>query len=459
MANRIVRTGTALALAMCLAVPLAGQGSSVYTHSSCLAGRGQTGVAAPCDDGSAVYFNPAGVVTRPSAIGLGVTAIWNTGTFTYDSTGVKVERDPAIPLVPHAYATYNMNNGLAFGLGFFAPYGLSIEWPEDTFEGRFTSWRSALRGLYLQPTVAYEIAPGYAIGAGFDVVMGGIEFNRHIDGPVQDLDLARLGVPVGTDIAKAKLEGSGTGFTFNVGILARVHERLTIGARYMGSAKIDLSGTADFEAVATGRTLYAPVGPGDSFVTVALDDLIAPLFMADSALSDQGVTAQITLPPQAVVGVIFRATDRLHLLADYQWTGWETFDKLVGDFDLAPDLTLILDYMNTSTYRFGADFYLNDDVVLRGGFVYNNNATPDKTVTPILPEAKRNYLALGAGAWLTDRLRADVYYNWVNQAARRGRVRDSWTVPVPVDELNVGVYTNDAHVVGLTLAYVFGDAR
>lgn len=459
MEIRIPRLGAALGLALLFAAPLAGQGSSVYVHSSCLSGRGQAGVAAPCDDGSAIYFNPAGIVTLPSTIGLGVTAIWNKGTYTYDSTGVMVERDPAVPLVPHAYATYNMNNGLAFGLGFFAPYGLGIEWPEDGFEGRFTSWKSALRGLYLQPTVAYELAPGYAIGAGLDIVLGGIEFNRHIDGPVQDLDLARLGVPVNTDIAKATLEGSGTGFAFNVSALARLHERLSIGVRYMHSATIDLDGTADFEPVVTDRTLYAPVGPGDSFVTVPLDDLIAPLFLADSALSDQGVTAQITLPPQAVVGVILRATDRLHLLVDYQWTGWKTFDELVGDFELAPDLTLTLDYMDTHTFRFGGDYYLNEKVVLRGGFIYNTNATPDETVTPILPEAERNYVTLGVGSWLTDRLRADIYYNWVNQAARRGRVRDSWTVPVPAEQLNIGVYTNEAHLVGVTLAYRFGDAR
>ena len=455
MRNRISGLVAALGAAACLAAPVAGQGSSVYVHSSCLSGRGQAGVAAPCDDGSAVYFNPAGIATMPGTIGLGVTGIWNTGTYTYDSTGVAVERDPAMPLVPHAYATYRLGEKLGVGFGFFAPYGLGIEWPE-TFEGRFISWKSALQGLYFQPTVGYEIAPGYAVGAGLDIVKGGIEINRHLDAPIENSQLALLGVPPGTDFASALLEGSGWGFTFNVSVLAEVHERLTIGARYMHSATIDLEGTADFEQLATGRMIYGPFGPGGSLITVPLDSLVAPQFMPDSALSDQGATSQITLPPQAVVGILLRATDDLHLLFDYQWTGWTTFDKLAAVFEHGETLDLTLDYMDAHTFRIGGDYYLDDSFVVRGGWIYNTNATPDKTVTPILPEAERNYYTAGLGGWITDRLRADVYYNYVLQAERRGRVRDQWTVTVTPDELNIGVYENKAHVLGATLAYRIG---
>ena len=55
------------AFSVCLLlVPLAarGQGFGVYEQGTCMMARGGTGVAEPCEDGSAVYINPAGLPGR-----------------------------------------------------------------------------------------------------------------------------------------------------------------------------------------------------------------------------------------------------------------------------------------------------------------------------------------------------------------------------------------------------------
>ena len=197
----------AATLAAMTAGPLRGQGSSVYTQSACVSARGGAAVAGPCLDGSSIYYNPAALVMMPSAVSAGLTAIYNTGSFTYDSSGVEVEREAGIPLVPHAYASYRFGERWAAGLGFFAPYGLRIEWPE-AFEGRFISRESALHGLYVQPTLAWEAVAGrLSLGVGVDVVRGSIEINQHVDAALENVQLALLGVPLGTDIARARLAG------------------------------------------------------------------------------------------------------------------------------------------------------------------------------------------------------------------------------------------------------------
>ena len=38
------------------------QGFSVNEQGSCAMGRGGTGVASPCADGSAIFYNPAGLI-------------------------------------------------------------------------------------------------------------------------------------------------------------------------------------------------------------------------------------------------------------------------------------------------------------------------------------------------------------------------------------------------------------
>src|SRR6267143_6759830 len=40
---------------------LGAQGFGLYEQGACAMGRAGTGVAAPCNDGSAIFFNPAGL--------------------------------------------------------------------------------------------------------------------------------------------------------------------------------------------------------------------------------------------------------------------------------------------------------------------------------------------------------------------------------------------------------------
>jgi len=51
------------ALVLCAAMPtlLGAQGFGIYEQGTCAMGRAGAGVAAPCSDGSAMFFNPAGL--------------------------------------------------------------------------------------------------------------------------------------------------------------------------------------------------------------------------------------------------------------------------------------------------------------------------------------------------------------------------------------------------------------
>ena len=441
--------------------PAYAQGSSVDQHSACMAGRIGAGVANPCQDGSAIYFNPAALALQPSVIGAGVTWIRRANEFFYDrDIAPSVDREATTP-VPYGFVSLRLGQRLAAGVGVFAPYGLGIDWDPTRFEGRYVGYDNALRGVYIQPTVAFQLVPErVTLGAGVDIVRGSIEINQRADlatVPVTGtpFTFANFGIPFGTDFADARLEAEGTGVTGHVGALVRLSDRFSIGARYLHSAKIDFDeGTARFDPVNTQLVL----GPSNPFRVpggTAVDRLVAGQFLPDSALGDQGVTTSLTFPAQAVVGVSFQLLPRLLLLADYQWTGWSEFDQLDVDFAnaRARDFVLPLDYDDTNTFRLGAEFSAANALMLRAGFRYNDAATP--IATPLLPENERNYYTAGLGYRFGNGLGIDAMYQFVDQADRRGRVRPlAPNEPSPGTE--VGLYTADAHVFGLTLSYRFG---
>ena len=469
-----MRRYTLFVLCVLAGVPagLRAQGFGIYELGSCGMARAGTGVATPCPDGSAIFFNPAGLAGLTGwHISAGGTLIKAVGTYTADSTLGKSDlNNPWIP-VPHLYVAYGATPKLGIGIGLFAPYGLETRWPLS-FDGRFSGFDNIIRNLYIQPTVAYQLTPKVSLGAGLDIVYGHVELNQRLDLSQQVIPIpglppgttfAQFGIAPGTDFASSHLEASQTQVTgAHFGVIVKLNDRLSIGGRYLMHAKIDYTGTATFTQVPTG--VFVPVTVTVGAFTIpagtSVDALLAspPLSVFTNVLTTQTVTTSITNPEQVVFGVSYKVRGDLTLSGDYQFTRWgKRFAQLPITFS-NPALSLVLNtsYNNSSDFRFGAEWVKDAKLTLRGGYLYNTAAAPASTVTPLLPEGPRNEITAGAGVALAPRWTVDFAYQFIKQNDRRGRTREvSGATAAQLLLLNNGLYSFSAHLFGASLAYSF----
>jgi len=436
------------------------QGFQVNEHGSCVMARGGTGTAKPCADGSAMFFNPAGLVGGRSGwtISAGVTVIDAGGGFTDDLTATKTDLQNGPIPVPHGYVQYTQERWAA-GVGVFVPYGLGTKW-DTTFQGAFAGYDNNLQNIYVQPTIAFKPHPIISIGAGFDMVFGSVTLNQLVDlstNPVPGLPLTTfgmLGVPSETPFANGALKGSGTGFGGHFGIVVQPHPRVRLGANYMMKVKMDYEGDVDFSPYATGIRLPA----GNPFGVPAgtpLDSVVAGAFVAGPLL-DQPVTASATMPDQFAAGVAVDILPTLTLLADYNWVHWQLFETLPVNFE---DSTLssvtIENYKNTNGVRVGFDWSATPKFAVRGGYIWHQAAAPDAVVTPLLPEGERGEFSVGIGYQFSEMFRADAAYQYLNQQKRRGRTAEFPSGVEPTTDLNNGLYEFKAHLFGITLTAGF----
>src|ERR1700756_847649 len=110
------------ALLLVTAAPtlLGAQGFGIYEQGTCAMGRAGTGVAAPCADGSAIFFNPAGLAgLKGGRATLGVTLLDVQGGFTDDVSLQKSDLDDPLLAIPQVYAAYGLTSKLGVGIGLF----------------------------------------------------------------------------------------------------------------------------------------------------------------------------------------------------------------------------------------------------------------------------------------------------------------------------------------------------
>ena len=290
------------------------QGFGIYEQGTCSMGRAGTGVAAPCADGSAMFFNPAGLASlKGGHATAGVTLIDVEGGFTDDIFQQETSLDDPLLAVPQAYVSYSPSPRLAVGVGLFAPYGLQTEWPL-TFDGRFAGYKNILRSIYVQPTLAYQVTSWLSLGGGL-VVIGKVELNQRLDLSNQVIpaipgvpipvgtSFAQFGIAPGTDFADAHLEATKTTLTAHWGGIVKFNEKLSIGGRYLMHAKFDYSGTAQFGQVPTNLIIPADIVIGGVTVAPAgtpVDALLSSLGVFNTVLVRQSVSTAITNPEQVV---------------------------------------------------------------------------------------------------------------------------------------------------------------
>jgi long-chain fatty acid transport protein len=474
MRGLLVRSAVGLAAAALLFPhAAAAQGFGVYEQGACVMGRAGTGVAKPCADGSSIYFNPANITDTPDVLSLGGTLIAPRGSFTNDLTGLQSKlNDKYIP-VPNFYIVKGLNlagsvNRLAFGLGLFVPYGLTTEWP-DTSEVRFLGYRSNIRAIYVQPTVAIQINHRVSVGAGLDVDFAHVQLRQRVDLSSQivapGVTFGALGIAAGTDFADANLDGNSTKLGFHVGIAAKVTGWLDIGARYLSRQSVSFNNASvTITQIPTNLVIPADL-PGIPAGT-PVDALVASQFTGGGPLTNQSASTVIHLPDQAVLGVAVRPIPRLTLLSDVQYNHWKYFDSVAISFDKLPSEVLHQDNHDVWDFRLGGEFAASPSLTLRGGWYIHNGASPDYAVTPNLPEGDRSSFTVGVGTRISNGLRIDAAYQYINQGDRRGRSVALVGYPAGCDiangaacpaltQQNNGLYSFHAHLFGATFSYAF----
>src|SRR5690349_7291845 len=473
----------ALSLLACFPALLGAQGFGIYEQGTCAMGRAGTGVAAPCGDASAIFFNPAGLAgLKGGRATIGVTLLDVKGGFTDDVSLQKSDLDDPLLAIPQVYAAYGLTSKLGVGIGLFAPYGLQTRWPL-AFDGRFDGYDNLLRSVYIQPTVAYQVTPWLSLGGGLDIVLGKVELNQRLDladAPVPTTLVpvppasppavfGQFGIAPGTDFADAHLEATKTTVTAHWGAIVKVNDRLSFGARYLTQAKFNYSGTATFAQVPTGLIIPAAIAVGPLTIPAGtpIDALLAAPAPTGLGLFDpntgvfrtQPVTTTIKNPALLTLGLAYKVANGWTLMGDYQLTWWNSFDQLditfPNDSSGALSRKLFESYSNTSGFRFGAEWVKDAMWTVRGGYLYHDGAAPAQTVTPLLPEGSRNEVTGGVTVKLSKVLSANVAYQYVRQNDRRGRTREALFNQPPTTGLNDGLYTFHAHLFGVSLGYAF----
>ncbi|HCA82036.1 MAG TPA: hypothetical protein DEP53_20085 [Bacteroidetes bacterium] len=421
-------------LMVCGASAFAG-GYQINEHGARSLAMGGAFVA-QASDGSAMFFNPAGLAFQKGfKVYLGTTLIMPSSTFKSATKETKMVDQTFTPI--NLYASYAFDNGLTLGIGVYNPYGLGTEWPVD-WDGRQMSVKTDLQTFYINPTIAYKLSDQLSIGLGVSYVTGKVTLKQRVP------TLAALpGTPAAKD-GTVDLDGTGTATNFNVGILYKPSNDLSIGISYRTQTDLEFEGDAKFtDMAALGGPVPANFFPGGIGKTT------------------------LPMPSNLIAGVAVHLTEDFTIEADFQYVGWKAYDQLKLEIPVGPSVTLapgmtigplqgpstlVKNWEDAYLIRLGGEYRI-DKLALRAGFIYDKTPQPDAAVEPMLPDANRMEVTVGLGYELSKSITAHVGYQLISFADRDGKISSRTAVTAPT--VISGTYSSSANLLAFNLEFNF----
>jgi len=390
----------------------------ISEHDAKAVGRGDASTATDADP-SAISFNIGGLALgQGTNVMIGGSLVMPTATFN-DPSGTKTDAEPLHAVLPHFFLTSRINDVLAVGFGFHAPFGLEITWP-DASAGVANSSPNldvvksqSLRTYFLTPSIGANLdkyVPGLSVGAGLDLVPATVEITQY--------------VYFGDTQGQAHLGGNAFGIGGRVGAMYRpaTLPALSVGVMWRSQVNEDFKGKADFDIADPFRAQLPP---------------------------DGDITTSVAIPQSVAVGVAFRPTPALEVEANAIYVNWAKFKEIRIHLPNMTDSVSPQNYEDTVTVRVGAEYKLpNHKSSLRLGYIYDPTPIPATTLTAQLPDANRHCLTAGASYSLGSYdVHAGVLY--VLPAMRT-------TSDTPYMPIHKGSFDIQAFVASLTLEGHFG---
>ena len=395
---------------------------------------------ATADDGSAIFYNPAGLAfLEGSGFDLNLMPILPGAKFTGaqrpdggHSTGKTV--DQTFP-IPGLY--YYQNRGdLALGIGVYAPFGLGVEWDDpENWIGRALSYNVDLATVYVSPTIAWKINDQASLSMGVDIAHTSITLNKYKLLPGNAMD--------GINAIDITIEGdSEFNFTPSFGAMIKATDKWTFGAMYHHSKKM---------AIKEGTlTLTNTADPG---LAPSVDGLIASL----GGATHTGST-MLKLPHMLSLGTAYQFSERLRGEFDMVHFGWSTFSELALDFG-NPLLNQTIEeaYKDVWQYRVGVTYQISPALTGLAGYVRDETPQPVESMSPLLPDSSRNDWSFGLAWQASEKLTFTGTFMAVLFEERTNIVDGEQQVFGPEDlETNPGgTYDSFANIFGIGVGYKF----
>lgn len=248
----------------------------------------------------------------------------------------------SVAIVPNLYITGQIIPQWSWGLNINAPFGLSTEWPANTFPTLSVPAtraahpaQSKIEMVNINPNVAYKINAHISAAFGVDYYY------------VKKVKL---------DTQLVTISGDGSEFGWNAAVL-HVNGPWSFGVSYR------------------------------SVITVPLDGLV----------NATAATTELGLPWMLQVGARYQATDKLGIEFDFERTGWKKFNQIIIN-SAANGATLVTStnaWDDANAFRFGASYDLTAQTQLRAGYARDLTGQGDGHFTVRVPDADRHLFSVG----------------------------------------------------------------
>ena len=311
---------------------------------------------AQADDPAAIFYNPAGLTQlQGTQFSGGIYYLQPEFHFQNDNGGGENMSLPS--LLPHVYAESDFGTQkFRAGIGVNDVYGINEDWGGTGPLSPLVD-NAQLMVINIAPTVAYQVLDDLSVGVALNVYYGNIYLTRNVE-------LA----PPPTPMGEFHYRGSAWGVGATPSLLWKITPNNSVGLYYRSPFSLNFNGNAQV-------TLDAIPEAGPS-----------------------GTTANLEFPQSIGAGYAWHH-EALTLEGDVIWTDWHALKDLSFQ-SINPAFngqSLPADWKSGFTLRAGAQYKLNQNWSVRGGYAYSQTSVPEETFSPLVPDSNYHLFAVGVG--------------------------------------------------------------
>ena len=416
----------------------------LWEQDGATVGNYHAGRAASAEDASTAFYNPAGLVRiKNQELVVGAVPIMTdfkfrgtvrttTGSSGFFTTGdvPTTAQGGTFNIAPNFHYAAPLSDWAVFGLSLAAPFGLDIDYGYGT-NMRYALAMASLRVYDLSPSLGVSITDKFSVGAGIDFEHAKAEFDSVATIPL-------FSVPPPDTIGRNIGSGNATGF--HLGALYQYSDKTRYGLSYQSQIVHHLRGNSTF------------VGP--------LANSTGSGAIIGGVQGNSSLRANVTLPPTTAFSAFHTVNPTWDVMGTVQYTQWSVLQYLVlqnvsgavstvfgtpiASNSIA--ITVPEHYRNTWNFSAGANYHVNEKVMLRGGFGFDQTPSNDTDRNVILPDSNRIAIALGAHFQPTKAIGLDA--GWTHLFTMRTRVNNPSNIVGPQVNLTGGTVTGSADVFG-----------